>query len=252
MQRGCSNSDDRLQVRPSSRVVREMRFVGTLVVTMLGVVPTANADDAEELFAGEGLYRPPIEWSTWIRGAYGIARDHAAAVPRSISPSPAAVTSARGGELAFGVEASVPVSPRGNVRIGGWLEQRGMSIDATYGGVEVVITRVPRRLDMFFYEGHGMLAIRAGGSSERRTASIAYGYLAPFWLEGPCLKRFYDIYTGVCSPRPERLARYMAGLRVVATVTRDAQDSHDWSATVGLEFEPVAAIRMFTIARDWY
>ncbi len=211
---------------------------------------TAQADDSE-LFAGEALFRPPVEWSTWIRGAYGVARPSVGTATRSITPAESD-TATRVGELAIGLEASLPISPRGNVRVGGWFEQRGVSWGDAFAGAELVVTRVPRRLDMFFYEGHGMLAVRVGASVDRQSASVAYGYLAPFWLEGPCRMRFYDIYTGICASRPDRVARYMAGLRVVATITRPMRDSREWSATLGLEFEPVAAIRMLTIARDWY
>ena len=85
-----------------------------------------------------------------------------------------------------------------------------------------------------------------------QAAAIAYGYLSPFWLEGPCKERFYGIETGVCTPRPERTARYMAGVRVVASVTRGLDDPRAWSATIGVEFEPVATLRMLLVARSWY
>lgn len=211
--------------------------------------PTGN----DHLYAGDGLYRPPIEWSTWLRVAYGTERTTQLAIPRSVGPT-APVTHDRHGTFdgALGIEASLPLSRHGDLRAGAWLEQRGLSLDATFAGVEAILTRVPRTLDMFLYEGHGILAIRAGRSRDDATASIAYGYLAPFWLEGPCRMRFYGIYTGVCHERPERTARYMAGVRVVATVTRGLDSPRDWSATLGLEFEPVGALRMITIARSWY
>jgi len=84
------------------------------------------------------------------------------------------------------------------------------------------------------------------------TASVAYGYVAPYWLEGPCRMRFNGINTGVCSPRPERTARYMAGVRLVATATRAIDDPRTWTATLGIELEPVGALRMMTVVRSWY
>jgi hypothetical protein len=212
----------------------------------------ARADDGGALFAGEGLYRPPIEWSTWIRAAYGRAHHDDDVLARSLAPPTPHTSSSHLLEVALGAEASLPVSPRGNMRVGGWFEVRGLSSSGLFAGAELVVTRIPRRLDMFFYEGHGILAVRAGASTDARTVSLAYGYLAPWWLEGPCKMRFYDIYTGVCEPRRERLARYMVGGRFVATVTSSTNESGEWSATFGFEFEPAAALRMLTIARDWY
>jgi hypothetical protein len=234
-----------------------VRLVRAAVLAVLlldnAAVTRANGQlpaDDERAFAGDGLFRPPIEWSSWLRLAYGASGQ----VPTTLARTAHPIRSERMGtwDGAVGIEASLALSRRGDVRIGAWLEQRGWSTDATFGGAEIVLTRVPRRMDMFLYEGHGILAIRAGRSGSAATASIAYGYVAPFWLEGPCRMRFYDIYTGVCSPRPERTARYMAGARLVATVTRELDDPRVWSATLGLEFEPIGALRMLTIARSWY
>jgi hypothetical protein len=155
-------------------------------------------------------------------------------------------------ELGVGAEASLSLSPRGNTRLGAWTELRGFHARDAFAGGELVLTRVPKRMDMFAYEGHGILALRAGRSSTRATAAISYGYLAPYWLEGPCEVRFYGIRTGVCAPRPERTARYMTGVRIVATATRAIDDPRDWSATIGLEFEPVGALRMAAVRRSWY
>lgn len=220
-----------------------------LVVLLVTIAVPAAADD-DHLFAGDGLVRPPIEWSTWVRGSYGVetVRDQVAA--RTLG-EPAVET--RGmWELGAGAEASLALSRHGNVRLGAWTELRGWAAGDAFLGGELVVTRVPSRMDMFLYDGHGILALRGGRSSTRATAAVAYGYLAPYWLEGPCRMRFYDIYTGVCAPRPERTTRYMAGVRVVATVTRAFDDPRDWSATIGVEFEPIGALRMMLIARSWY
>jgi len=221
-----------------------MRFIAMVIV--LGLATAARADS----FAGDGLYRPPIEWSTWVRGSYGFERAPADVAARTIGP-PLIETRGRW-ELALGVEGSLALSRHGDARLGAWAELRGLSVDDAFAGGELVLTRVPKRVDMFLYEGHGILALRAGRSTTATTASIAYGYLAPYWLEGPCKQRFYGIETGVCAPRPERTARYMAGVRVVATVTRGIEDPRAWSATLGLEFEPVATLRMLFALRSWY
>lgn len=221
----------------------------TLLVLLLACFSTsAWADDG--LYAGELLARPPIEWSTWVRGSLGIERAVPATAVRGTSG--AAAETERHGELGVGIEASLSLSPRGNVRLGAWSELRGLSSESVFAGGELVLTRVPRRVDMFFYEGHGILAVRAGRSTMAATASIAYGYLAPFRLEGVCKERFFGIETGYCGERPESSTRYMAGLRLVATVTRALDDPRAWSATLGVEFEPVAALRMLLVARSWY
>jgi hypothetical protein len=39
---------------------------------------------------------------------------------------------------------------------------------------------------------------------------------------------------------------------LVGTVTRAVDDPHDWSATIGIEAEPVGAIRYLLGVRSWY
>ena len=220
-----------------------------LGLAILLVSATAAADD--DLYAGERLFRPPVEWSTWLRGAFGGESVPANEAARTTAPADNVVTQ-RTWDLGVGAEASLSLSPRGNTRLGAWTELRGLSRDDAFVGGELVLTRVPKRVDMFLYDGHGILALRAGRSSTQATAALAYGYVAPFWLEGECKVRFFEIRTGVCSPRDPRTARYMAGVRVVATVTRTIDDPRMWSATIGLEFEPLGALRMLLIARSWY
>lgn len=73
-----------------------------------------------------------------------------------------------------------------------------------------------------------------------------------FLYEGPCRERFYGIETGVCRPRPKRHARYMTGVRLVGTTTGSLDQHSSWVATVGIELEPIGALRMLTVARSWY
>jgi hypothetical protein len=152
-------------------------------------------------------------------------------------------------QAAAGIEASLPLSITGDVRLGAWAE---LGLDNAFAGGELVLTAAPRHLEMFEYDGSGILAIRAGRGTSDLTASIAYGYLAPWKLEGPCAQRFFGIFTGVCEPRPKQATRYMAGVRLVGTITRAIDDPHVWSATLGIEFEPAGALRMFLVRRDWY
>jgi hypothetical protein len=172
-----------------------------------------------------------FEWSSWVRLGVGVASERPPVVIRgTFGASPAQQRTAWQG--AAGVELTVPVG-RTPVRFGPWLELRGF--DAFLGG-EVVITGAPRHHDLFFYDGEGALSLRAGGGAEAATASLAWGYRCPWRLAGP-----FDRHT-----------RYEIGARVVATMTRAYHDPADWSATVGLELEPVGALRYLFGVRSWY
>jgi hypothetical protein len=202
------------------------------------------------LRAGDDLYRPPIEWSSWMRVGYGVERSAPDLEARAITlPTTRATSSWQG---ALGADASLALSIRGNVRFGAWTEQRGLAAHDAFVGGELVLTAVPSHWDEFLYDGSGILALRAGRSSTSSTAMLAFGWLAPWWLEGPCANRFYDIYTGVCSPRSPRIARYMVGVRGVVTLTRVIDDPRVWSATFGIEVEPLGALRMLLVRRSWY
>lgn len=204
----------------------------------------------DDQYAGEALFRPPVEWSTWIRGSYGATRVDEAFAARTLTPPTPRTEGAW--DFGLGIEASLALSKGGNLRLGAWSEVRGASVGDVFAGGELVITKVPRRWDMFFYEGHGILSARVGRSTTHETAALAFGYLAPFWLEGRCEERFFGIRTGVCEDRPKRHTRYMAGVRLVGTFTREIDDPRMWSATIGLEFEPVGALRMLLGLRSWY
>jgi hypothetical protein len=219
-----------------------------LVIACVSWVSLAAAEPA--LRAGDDLYRPPIEWSSWIRVGYGVERSAPDLEARAITlPTMRATSSWQG---ALGADASLALSIHGNVRFGAWTEQRGLTARDAFVGGELVLTAVPSHWDEFMYDGSGILALRAGRSSTSSTAMVAFGWLAPWWLEGPCANRFYDIYTGVCSPRSRRTARYMVGVRGVVTLTREIDDPRVWSATFGIEVEPLGALRMLLVRRSWY
>jgi hypothetical protein len=176
--------------------------------------------------------RPLVEWSTWLRLGFGVAPAEPDTAARATMP-PAPVEQASAWEAALGAEVTLPITDSGNLRVGPWLEARGTTIVA---GGQLALTAVPRSIDMFFYRGSGILALRVGGNTERGTAALAYGYLAPWKLWGP--------WSGA--------TRYMIGVRFVGTVTRAYGDPRDWAATFGLEFEPVGAIRYLLGIRSWY
>jgi hypothetical protein len=89
---------------------------------------------------------------------------------------------------------------------------------------------------MFFYKGQSAITARAGGNPDQLTAQLGVAYRAPWNLFGT-------------KPRSNR---YMIGVGVVATATQSRHDPHDWSATVGLEFEPIGALRYVLGIRSWY
>jgi hypothetical protein len=180
----------------------------------------------------EPARRPALEWSTWFRLGVGLKQADPAVAARSTTP-PAPAGQDSTWDAALGIDLTGPISNSENVRIGPWLEIRGLSV---VGGGELVIQRLPKKIDMFFYDGQGVLVMRAGGNHERATGQLAYGYLAPWNLF-----------------RPDRgTVRYMIGVRFVATYTRALDDARDWSATVGIETEPVGALRYLLGIRSWY
>lgn len=229
---------------------------GVLVVLVLARVAAADPGGAsapgpggDRLVAGERLFRPPVEWSTWLRAA-GVAwaGDRADGRTARVVVTP---TEHSRVEIGAGIEASLPLSTHGDARVGAWAELRGLERGDAFAGAELVFTAVPPVLDLFRYEGSGVLAVRAGRSATHVTAAVAFGYLAPWKLEGPCAVRFFSIATGVCEPRPARATRYMVGARLVATATRALADRRDWTLSAGVEFELAGAVRTLGF-RSWY
>jgi hypothetical protein len=177
--------------------------------------------------------RPAIEWSTWFRVGFGPRATPAADVAaRVVSPPPPD----RGWrwDAALGADLTLGVTASGHVRIGPWIETRGLASPAAGG--ELLIGASPARLDMFFNEGEGVWIVRAGGNRDVVTGAIAWGYRCPWKLWGP--------WHGT--------TRYMIGVRLVATATRSIADPGDWSMTFGLETEPVGALRYLLGIRSWY
>jgi hypothetical protein len=178
--------------------------------------------------------RPAIEWSTWVRVAYGTGPEQAEIRARTVSPVPDDDDRMQGWEIGGGIDLTLGIAGGGNIRLGPWAEVRTSS-DAVVGG-ELVIVGAPRKLDMFWYAGEGMLIVRAGGNREVRTAAVSYGYRAPWNLF-----------------RPARgTTRYMIGVRMVGSITQSLEDEGVWSATLGLETEPVGALRYLLGIKSWY
>ena len=169
-----------------------------------------------------------LEWSTWVRAGWGVFASPATTA--ALGQTMPQATQATGWQAGAGAEASLRI---GGVRLGPWTELRA---DGWFGGLEAVVPRAPRDLRMFWYDGEGAWILRAGASRGRATAALAWGYRVPWRLWGP-----YN-----------RSTRYMIGARFVFDVTRSLRDPHDWSTTLGIEVEPVGALRYLLGITGWY
>lgn len=167
-----------------------------------------------------------IEWSTWLRGTYVVQRGEPGATLRAVTTS----DNDRDFSAAAGLGFTLPVGR--SARIGAWAELRGW--DTPLVGGE--LTLIPGNLDMFQYNGKSAVTLRAGGNPSFWTAQLGFGYRAPWDLFGD-------------QPRG---SRYMIGVGIVTTVTQSRFDRSDWSATIGLEFEPLGALRYILGVRSWY
>lgn len=201
-----------------------------VALTLAALAGTAAARPPPEI-AEDVPARPMIEWSTWLRVAYGTEAVASTIAARATEPP--ARERATTWEVALGADATLPISSSGDVRVGPWVELRDQRVIA---GGELVIGGVPKRLNLFFYRGTGIVSLRVGGTPEVGTASLAYGYSAPWRLWGP--------WRGS--------TRYLIGVRFVGTVTRAHDDPDDWKATVGVEVEPIGALRYLLGIRSLY
>ena len=169
-----------------------------------------------------------IEWSTWIGFGAGIASSPPTTIARgALEPNDlhAAWT------FSGGIDATLPITH--SIRLGPWL---GLHDLEPMAGAELEVMRNPASLDLFWYDGEGAWTLRAGGGREHMTAAITWGYRCPWRLWGPYSKA----------------TRYEIGARFVLQTTRAYSDPRDWTATLGLEVEPVGALRYLLGIRSWY
>jgi hypothetical protein len=195
-----------------------------LPIALAASTTTAAAD-------GEWRDHPAlIEWSTWVRLGVGVASQPPTATARAIEEQP---RPGRGPawETGLGVEMSLPAGRR--MRIGAWAELQNLE---GMGGLQLLATRAPADLDLFAYHGEGVFMVRAGGNRERATAAVGWGYRCPWKLWGPF----------------DRTSRYHVNVRFVASGTTSRVTPGDWTATFGIEFEPIGSIRYLFGIHDWY
>ncbi len=170
-----------------------------------------------------------IEWTTWVR--FGVAIAHGEAPTTTIARTTEPMREAdRRFAGALGLGVTLPLGHR--ARIGAWAELRGWDLPVAGGELQII----PGDLDLFFYKGKGVVSLRGGGNPDLWTGQLGLHYRAPWDLFGE---------------RP-RGSRYMIGVGVVATATQSRLDPHDWSATIGVELEPLGALRYLLGVRSWY
>lgn len=211
-----------------------MRIQGLVLAGVLAMAGVASAHPPPPDDYPEEPKRPIVEWSTWVRVAYGSAPAPLEARPRVTSPTEEPDGRDQGWETAGGVDATFGIGRDGTLRIGPWAELRTSS-EPVVGG-EVLLAGAPRELDMFWYKGEGVLIGRVGGNREIMTAAVSYGYRAPWDLWRPRYGK----------------TRYMIGVRMVGSWTRAVENPDLWSATLGIETEPVGALRYLLGIRAWY
>jgi hypothetical protein len=202
-----------------------------LALPILLASATAAAD-VDRSITGDWRTTPAtFEWSTWVRLGAGVGELPATTTARAVGEPMPRGEAGLTWQSGLGIDVSLPIGRR--FRIGAWAEMQGWD---AFGGFELVATRAPAGLDMFQYDGEGVWVLRGGGNRTHTTAAIAWGYRCPWKLWGP-----YD-----------RTSRYQIGARLVMSATRSRSDPHDWSATFGIEFEPVGSIRYLFGIQDWY
>jgi hypothetical protein len=211
-------------------------FAATLLMVTVAGRGTALAHppppDRYEIATDDVTTTTLVEWSTWLRGGFVVADGaHDPNNAQALARTTQRVTTAGGFDGALGAGFTLPLGSR--LRIGPWAEFRSWGMPLLGGELSLV---GPRKLNMFFYEGQGVTSVRVGANPDLLTAQLGFGYQARWNLFGD-------------KPRG---SSYMIGVRAVATATQSRYDKHDWSATVGLEFEPVGAARYLLGIRSWY
>jgi hypothetical protein len=172
--------------------------------------------------------RPAVEWSVWGRLGAGAASppasEHPDAVARRVIMPDARPTPASTTEAALGADLTFRVARDGDLRFGAWGEIRTSS-DPVAGAELVLEGLSPHPYDSRI-GGAGSLVLRAGANARVVTAALGFGYVGSFPRHDPWLP----------------WARHVVGARVVVSANRAIDDPHEWSATLGLEVEPIGAV----------
>jgi len=171
------------------------------------------------------LERPAIEWSIWGRLGMGVAHhQHPAVLARTLTP-PSDPESASIWEAALTTELTVGIARHGDVRVGAWGELRTSS-GPVVGG-ELALEALSPRPHGDRIRGGGSVVLRAGGNAHVVTGALGFGFLGAWPVDGSWIH-----WVG-----------HVVGARLVASINHSRDDPRDWSATIGLEVEPIGAVR---------
>lgn len=201
-----------------------------LLAALTGTALAHPPPDEREEIASDEPKPTLIEWSTWVRGSVAVATGDSPTTTTARSTTPPVHEADRRFAGALGIDFTLPIGS--SIRIGAWAEARGWEIPVAGGE----LITIPGDLDMFFYKGKSAVVLRAGGNPDLWTGQLGVHYRAPWKLFGD-------------QPRG---SRYMIGVGFVATGTQSRIDPHDYSVTLGLELEPIGAIRYLLGIRSWY
>ena len=165
---------------------------------------------------------PSVEWSVWTRLGVGVASPHSDVIARRLTPP--AVGPESTWEAAAAADLTFRVARDGDLRLGAWGELRTSSDPVA--GAELVLEGLPPHPYDSRIGATGSLVVRAGGNAHVVTGALGFGYVGSFPRYDPWI----------------RWARHVVGARLVVSVNRAIDQPHDWSATVGLEVEPIGAL----------
>ncbi|MFT3696100.1 MAG: hypothetical protein QM831_23380 [Kofleriaceae bacterium] len=148
---------------------------------------------------------PLVEWSVWGRIGTGVEARHPDVLARGLTMP--AMDHDSVVEAALDAEVTLGVAHDGMVRLGAYGELRTQA-DAVLGGE-------------LMFEGEHALVVRAGAGAHLVTAGLGVGFVAryPDW------------------------AHHVFGARVMATFDRSDDDPREWSATIGLEVDPIGVLQ---------
>jgi hypothetical protein len=186
-------------------------------------IPVREYEMGEIIVEPRDGERPRVEWSLWGRLGVGVAtQQHPTVLARRLTPPDAESSSMW--EAAAAAELTIGVARDGNLRLGAWGELRTSS-GPVVGG-ELVLEDLPPHPFDSRIGGAGSVVLRAGGNGHLVTGAVGFGYVGSFPRSDPWL----------------HWASHVVGARIVASMNHSLDDPRDWSATIGLEIEPIGAV----------
>lgn len=170
--------------------------------------------------------RPKVEWSVWGRPGYGVSslRHDPDVAARRVTTPVAPLEERSVWQAALGAELTFPMARHGDLRIGVWGE--GRTTSGPVAGGELVLEGLPPHPYSSRIGGTGSLVLRGGANDRIITAALGFGYVGSFPRNDPWID----------------WARHVVGGRVVVSFDRAIDDPRQWSATLGLELEPIGVV----------